>query len=100
MTRVEDVREARGELEWDTPLYRMAVAQLEQALPYADIDSTVAERLRFPERALMVSVPIRLDSDERRVFPGYRVQHSSALGPSKVIAIGALRMTASNSLSI
>src|SRR5689334_13713001 len=61
----------------------MALTQFEQALPHAEVSQGVAERLRFPERGLLVSVPIRLDSGERRVFPGYRVQHSSALGPSK-----------------
>ena len=70
-------------LEWDSPLYRTAVAQFDQAVPYADIDSDVAERLRYPERALIVSCPVRLDSGRRVVFAGYRVQHSSVLGPTK-----------------
>ena len=70
-------------LEWDSPLYRTAVAQFDQAVPYADIDPDVAERLRYPERAFIVSCPVRLDSGRRVVFPGYRVQHSSVLGPTK-----------------
>src|SRR6478752_2593263 len=70
-------------LEWDSPLYRTAVAQFDQAVPYADIDPDVAERLRYPERALIVSCPVRLDSGRRVVFAGYRVQHSSVLGPTK-----------------
>jgi len=74
---------AQAQLEWDTPLYRMAVAQLDQALPYAGIPEDVAERLRYPERSLIVSVPVRLDDGRRVVFPGYRVQHSSILGPTK-----------------
>jgi glutamate dehydrogenase (NAD(P)+) len=74
---------AQAPLEWDTPLYRMAVAQFDQAVPVADIPDDVAERLRFPERSLIVSVPVRLDDGRRVVFPGYRVQHSSILGPTK-----------------
>jgi len=70
-------------LEWDTALFRTAVAQYEQALPYADVSSGVAERLRYPERAIMLSVPVRLDDERRVVFAGYRVQHSSVLGPTK-----------------
>src|SRR5438046_3898598 len=31
----------------------------------------------------MVAVPIRLDADRVGVFPAYRVQHSSILGPTK-----------------
>ncbi|MEI7760365.1 MAG: Glu/Leu/Phe/Val dehydrogenase [Thermoleophilia bacterium] len=70
-------------LEWDSPLYRTAVAQFDQAVPYADINRDVAERLRYPERAVIVSCPVRLDDGRRVVFPGYRVQHSSVLGPTK-----------------
>jgi glutamate dehydrogenase (NAD(P)+) len=81
-------------LEWDAPLFRTARAQFEQALPYADVSDMVAERLRYPERALMVSIPVRMDDGTTRVFPGYRVQHSSVLGPTK----GGLRYDAGVSL--
>jgi len=70
-------------LEWDTPLYRMAVAQFDQAVVRADATHEVAERLRFPERAIIVSIPVRMDDGRRVVFPGYRVQHSSIIGPTK-----------------
>jgi glutamate dehydrogenase (NAD(P)+) len=74
---------AHAPLEWDTPLYRMAVAQFDQAAPTAGIPDDVAERLRYPGRSIIVSVPVRMDDDRRVVFPGYRVQHSSILGPTK-----------------
>jgi len=82
---VTDVGHAPVEqrLEWDTPLFRTAQAQLEQALPFAAISDHVAERLRYPERAIMVSVPVHMDDGVLRVFPGYRVQHSTVLGPTK-----------------
>ena len=74
---------AHARLEWDTPLFATAVAQFELALPYADISDAVAERLRYPERAVMLSVPVKMDDGRRVVFAGYRVQHSSVLGPTK-----------------
>jgi glutamate dehydrogenase (NAD(P)+) len=74
---------ADAQLEWDTPLYRMAVAQFDQALPVADIPDWIAERFRYPERAVILSIPVRMDDGRRVVFPGYRVQHSSILGPTK-----------------
>ncbi|HET6623500.1 MAG TPA: Glu/Leu/Phe/Val dehydrogenase [Gaiellaceae bacterium] len=74
---------AHAQLEWDTPLYRMAVAQFDQALPVADIPDWIAERFRYPERAVILSIPVRMDDGRRVVFPGYRVQHSSILGPTK-----------------
>ena len=58
----------------------------ELALPYADVSEAVAERLRYPERAVMLSVPVRMDDNRRVVFPGYRVQHSSVLGPPKAVS--------------
>jgi glutamate dehydrogenase (NAD(P)+) len=70
-------------LEWDTPLFRMAIEQFEQGLEHADVPDLVAERLRFPERSTIVGVPVRLDDGRFKVFPAYRVQHSTVLGPTK-----------------
>src|SRR5438034_4547209 len=81
MTHVEE--SAHAHLEWDTPLFRTAVAQFDQAVPYADIHEDIAERLRYPERSIVVSIPVRMDTGRRVVFPGYRVQHSSVMGPTK-----------------
>ncbi len=69
--------------EWDTPLFRQALTQFEEALPFADVADEVAERLRYPERSLVSSVPVRRDDGTLSVFAGYRVQHSSVLGPTK-----------------
>ena len=82
MARIEEAA-SHTQLEWDTDLFRTAIAQFDQALPYANVPDHIAERLRYPERAVMVSVPVRLDDDRRTVFAGYRVQHSSVLGPTK-----------------
>jgi glutamate dehydrogenase (NAD(P)+) len=70
-------------LEWDTPLFLMARAQFEQALPHAEVSPMVAERLSFPERAMIVSVPLRRDDGTMQIFAAYRVQHSTVLGPTK-----------------
>src|SRR3989304_4333615 len=47
------------------------------------LDNGIRERLRYPKRALIVSVPIEMDTGIVKVFKGYRVQHDIALGPSK-----------------
>jgi glutamate dehydrogenase (NAD(P)+) len=70
-------------LEWDTPLYRQASTQLDHALSLADIPEFVATRLRHPERAVILNLPVRMDDGSYRSFPAYRVQHSSVLGPTK-----------------
>jgi glutamate dehydrogenase (NAD(P)+) len=41
------------------------------------------ETLRRPKRALIVDVPIRLDSGEIAHFEGYRVHHNTSRGPGK-----------------
>ena len=83
MAEVQEISPGHGDLEWETPLYRTALAQYEQALPHANVEDLVAERLRYPERSLVVSIPVKLDSGKYAVFPGYRVQHSTVLGPTK-----------------
>jgi glutamate dehydrogenase (NAD(P)+) len=83
VAEVDTLLVEEGRLEWDTPLFRTALQQFELALPYADVNESIAERLRYPERAVMVTVPIRRDEGHVDVFPAYRVQHSSVLGPTK-----------------
>jgi glutamate dehydrogenase (NAD(P)+) len=83
VTGAADIALETAPLEWDAALWRTAITQLEQALPHAAIEDGIAERLRYPEHAVLVSVPIHLDSGEVKVFPAYRVQHSRVLGPTK-----------------
>lgn len=40
-------------------------------------------RLKYPERELKVSVPVKMDDGSIKVFEGYRVQHSGVRGPYK-----------------
>jgi len=83
VAKVEEPPVQEAQLEWDAPLFRTALAQFEQAIPYADVDESIVARLASPERAVMVAVPIRRDAGHVEVFPAYRVQHSSVLGPTK-----------------
>jgi glutamate dehydrogenase (NAD(P)+) len=80
---VVELAHSPAALEWDTPLYRQARTQLEQAVMPAAIPEFVVERLRYPERAVMMTLPVRMDDGRIRSFPAYRVQHSSILGPTK-----------------
>lgn len=69
--------------ELDTPTFRLAVAQFDQAATLMDLDLNLRERLKLPQRSLTVSIPVRMDDDRVEVFNGYRVQHDSSRGPSK-----------------
>jgi len=69
--------------EFNTSTFRLAVAQFEEAADRLALDMRLRERLKLPQRALIVSVPIRMDDGSVKVYAGYRVQHDTALGPSK-----------------
>jgi len=69
--------------ELDTPTFRLAVAQFDQAAEAMGLDLNLRERLKLPQRSLVVSLPVRMDDGQVEVFTGYRVQHDSSRGPSK-----------------
>jgi glutamate dehydrogenase (NAD(P)+) len=67
----------------DSETFQMALRQLASVRSVIDIDPGVLARLARPKLALIVSIPVRMDTGETRVFDGYRVQHSLTSGPSK-----------------
>ena len=69
--------------EFDSELHRTAIAQLDRVASRLGLDPDVHERLRYPRRALVVSIPVRMDSGKTEVFVGYRVHHNTVLGPTK-----------------
>ncbi len=71
-------------MEWDSPLYRESLAQFEQVADVIGLDANIRERLRTPQRSLVVTFPFRRDDygDVDSVF-GYRVQHLLTMGPTK-----------------
>lgn len=68
---------------YHSPLYNDALAQLEEASEIMGADPNIIERLKYPKRAIQVSIPIRLDDGTVKTFEGYRVQHNMTLGPGK-----------------
>jgi glutamate dehydrogenase (NAD(P)+) len=76
--------------DFDSPMLRTALAQLDQVAGRLRLDQDIHERLRHPRRALVVSIPVRMDDGSTAVFTGYRIHHNSVLGPTK----GGLRYDA------
>src|SRR5215813_13521313 len=66
-----------------SPTFQMACRQLEAVAEVIDVDKNVLRRLAYPKRAMVVSIPVRMDDGETEVFTGFRVQHSLTSGPSK-----------------
>ncbi len=67
----------------DGALYQNSVKILEDAGKIINCDPNILNRLKKPKRALIVSVPVRMDDGSVKVYTGYRVQHSMTLGPGK-----------------
>jgi len=69
--------------EWHSATSDMAIQQFDLAAEKLGVDPNVARSLRRPDRALIDSVPTRMDNGGVKVFTGYRVQHNDVLGPFK-----------------
>lgn len=63
--------------------YENMLSVLESAAQKLGLKQDEYETLKYPERELTVSIPVRMDNGELKVFEGYRVQHNSARGPYK-----------------
>jgi glutamate dehydrogenase (NAD(P)+) len=63
--------------------YQVALTQYERATSYLNIDDGIVEFMRWPRREFTVNFPVRRDDGRVEMFTGYRVHHSTVLGPSK-----------------
>jgi glutamate dehydrogenase (NAD(P)+) len=63
--------------------FEIAVKQFNIAAEHLGLDPGLRKVLSAPKRALIVSVPVRMDDGRIEVFEGYRVQHNVARGPAK-----------------
>jgi glutamate dehydrogenase/leucine dehydrogenase len=61
----------------------VALQQLRIAAEHLNLDPGIHEVLKHPKRALIVSLPVKMDDGLVRVFLGCRVQHNDARGPFK-----------------
>lgn len=69
--------------EFDHPSFHLAVAQFDEAAHLMHLHPNLWERLKAPHRSLCVSVPVRMDNGDVKVYRGYRVQHDMSRGPTK-----------------
>lgn len=69
--------------EYYNETFLNAQRQLETVAKLMNLDAGVLERLRYPRKAMIVNIPIKLDNGQTKVFAGYRVQHDQTLGPTK-----------------
>jgi glutamate dehydrogenase/leucine dehydrogenase len=63
--------------------FRIAQLQFDMAAEFLKLDPGLRQVLRTPKRILEVSVPVKMDNGQLKVFTGFRVQHNIARGPAK-----------------
>src|SRR5512143_804715 len=63
--------------------FEIAKQQFDRAADYLELDQSLRNVLRTAKRQLIVSIPVRMDGGETKVFEGFRVQHNIARGPGK-----------------
>lgn len=66
----------------DNPFEDM-MARFDHAAELVSLDPGIYKVLRHPEKQIIVSIPIQLDSGDVEVFTGYRVIHNTSRGPGK-----------------
>ena len=78
---LHDILERERQMEWDVPELRSAQVRLADVVSRLGLSQDVLEKLSFPKRAVVASIPIRMDDGNIKVFAGYLVNHSDTLGP-------------------
>ncbi len=63
--------------------YRIAQLQFDIAAEHLKLDPGLRQVLRTPKRIMEVSIPVKMDNGQLKVFTGFRVQHNIARGPAK-----------------
>lgn len=63
--------------------FEIAMQNFDTAADKLGLEENMRNRIKHPARAMIVSVPVRMDDGNIRRFEGYRVQHSTMRGPAK-----------------
>jgi glutamate dehydrogenase (NAD(P)+) len=63
--------------------FKIAQKQLDMCAEKLKLEPAVHQLLREPMRTLIVSIPVKMDNGETKVFTGFRVQYNDARGPTK-----------------
>lgn len=75
--------ETLPEPEWSNQFYKEVQSNFLEVAHRLGVDQNIIEKLKYPERVIIVSIPFRMDNGKVRAVWGYRVQHNDTLGPCK-----------------
>ena len=70
-------------LEQEINPWEAQSARFDLAVEKLRLDEGLVKVLRYPNREIIVHIPVSMDNGTLEVFTGFRVQHSIARGPAK-----------------
>ena len=70
-------------LEQEINPWEAQAARFDLAAHKLNLDEGLWKVLRYPNREIIVHIPVAMDNGQLEVFTGFRVQHSIARGPAK-----------------
>jgi glutamate dehydrogenase (NAD(P)+) len=70
-------------LEQEINPWEAQAARFDLAAKKLNLDEGLWKVLRYPNREVIVHIPVQMDNGTIEVFTGFRVQHSIARGPAK-----------------
>jgi glutamate dehydrogenase (NAD(P)+) len=70
-------------LEQEANPWEAQAARFDLAAKKLNLNDGLWKLLRYPNREIIVHVPVQMDSGRLEVFTGFRVQHNIARGPAK-----------------
>lgn len=63
--------------------YEDVLENFDLAADALELESDIRAMIKYPERTMAVSLPVRMDDGRIHRFEGFRVQHNTARGPAK-----------------
>src|SRR6187431_679621 len=63
--------------------FEAMMSRFDRAAELLDLDPGIYKVLRHPEKQIIVSIPVMMDSGEVEVYTGYRVLYNTSRGPAK-----------------
>src|SRR5262244_1661416 len=67
----------------ETNPWEAQAARFDLAAQKLNLDEGIMKVLRYPNREIIIHIPVMMDNGQLEVFTGFRVQHSIARGPAK-----------------
>jgi glutamate dehydrogenase (NAD(P)+) len=70
-------------MEQETNPWEAQATRFDLAAHKLNLDEGLWKVLRYPNREIILHIPVQMDNGQLEVFTGFRVQHSIARGPAK-----------------